>query len=130
LVHSYTLSGVGTPGDLDWYGGVLYLTGGATQTIYTITYSGSAATATSDGTLTPTQTTVGLANGAGQLYGFNATQIFTISTTGATGTATTLSVGGNNIVDAADATPEPATFGFIGLGLMVLGGFAYRRRKA
>jgi len=129
-LFTHALTGIsGTAGDLDFYGGVLYLSAGTTATLYSVnTTTGAAASA---GTITPTQTTVGMAHGAGLLYGFNTTQVFTLTTTGGTAGAANITGlgGGNNIIDAADAIPEPATFGFIGLGLVALGGLAHRRRK-
>ena len=76
-------------------------------------------------------TTVGLANVPGTLFGFTATQVYTVNQALGTGTGTTALtglVGGGTIVDAA-GTPEPASFAIIGLGLLGLGGLAYRRKK-
>ena len=128
LLNSYT--GTFAPGDLEFIGPKLYMT--QNNVLYTVTTAGGVATAAKVNNVnTLAGNTVGLAVVPGSLmYGFSATQVYTVNSGTGTSTAGVKVTGlSGTIVDAA-GTPEPATFGIIGLGLIGLGGLAYRRRKA
>jgi hypothetical protein len=138
LIKTYTGSFTGV-GDLAFVGNTLYMTLGTA--LDTVTLSGTTATASPvTGGVTLPANTVGLAytswaNNPGQnFYGFSTAGVSTVPLTGPatpTSTAYTGITDGGTITDAAsDAVPEPATFGIIGLGLLGLGGLAYRRHKA
>jgi PEP-CTERM motif len=137
LLNSYT--GSFNAGDLEFIGTTLYMT--QNTSLYTVSLGVGTATATAVASLTLPAATVGLSYNTwvanptvGSLEGFTTTGTYVVPTSAAaTPTATGLTglVGGRTIVDAAsDAVPEPASMGLIGLGLVTLGGFAYRRRKA
>jgi len=130
-----TLAGTG---DLEFIGSTLYtISGGTSNLLETVNLSTGALTpvGTAGTGAIGTANVLGLADPGGtQLYGVtNTGVVLTIATSGPgnlgvalTPTLTPVFTGATDTT----FTPEPASFGFIGLGLVVLGGFAYRRRKA
>jgi hypothetical protein len=137
VIKTYTWALGGAASDLEFVNTTLYVITGTT--LDTVTVAGTTATATAVTNTSGIQAaTAGLAYSnyltipGGQVLGYTATQIYNVNPGAAAGGTTALTglVGGGTIVDAAsDAAPEPATFAFIGIGLIGLGGFAYRRRK-
>jgi PEP-CTERM motif len=132
-------SSYNTAGDLEFFGGVLYVTTqpGTNSILDTVNLA--------TGALTPVGTNLGftnvygLAKVGGVLYGFTdndgSSEVITINTTTGAGTAVVAfggtgrnAFGFNGTTD--EAAPEPGTLGVMALGLAGLGGIAYRRRRA
>jgi hypothetical protein len=125
-------------GDLELFGGTMYLTsensstsGGTNDTLYSInTTSGAGTSVGSIGF----QWVYGLAtNGGSTLYGFTdvGNDVISINTTTGAGTDVSTYSGSFEIYGATNfsAVPEPGTLGIMTLGMGLLAGLAVRKRK-